>query len=92
MVFNFSCESTKYCILDKVNLFILQIYWSDNGDLVCIATSESYFILKYDQEKVVEAQDNKELVTEDGIEDTFNVSVDTTLLIIWNRHITLFSK
>lgn len=51
-----------------------QIYWSENGELLCISTDESFFILKYKPEAVEAAADNKELVTEDGIEDAFDVS------------------
>jgi len=49
------------------------IYWSENGELCCIATEESYFVLKYNSEIVANVGDNKEKVTEDGIEDAFDV-------------------
>ena len=41
---------------------------------VCIATEESYFILKFSPEEVAKAQETKEGVSEDGIEDAFDVS------------------
>ena len=42
--------------------------------MCCITTDESYFILKYVQENVVTALENKdEMVTEDGIEEAFDV-------------------
>merc|ERR1711872_682022 len=49
------------------------VYWSETGELCCIATDESYFVLKYDSEIVAAAADNKEKVSEDGIEDAFDV-------------------
>ena len=52
---------------------LLQIYWSENGELCCISTEESFFILKFSQEAVDQAKDNKESVTEDGIEEAFDV-------------------
>lgn len=52
---------------------MIQIFWSDSGELVCIATEESFFILKYLPEKVAAAQETHEGVTEDGIEDAFEV-------------------
>ncbi|KAH3690346.1 hypothetical protein DPMN_190698 [Dreissena polymorpha] len=55
---------------------VVQIYWSENGELVCISTEESFFILKYRQEAVDQAKNDKELVTEDGIEEAFDVSTD----------------
>ena len=50
----------------------LQVFWSDNGDLVAITTEESFYILKYDPSKIDEAKENPELVTEDGITDVFS--------------------
>ena len=41
---------------------------------VCIATEESYFILKYSPEEVAKAQETKDGVTEDGVEDALDVS------------------
>lgn len=54
-------------------VYIPQIFWSENGELVCIATEESYFILKYSSEAVENAKEAKDKVTEDGIEDAFEV-------------------
>lgn len=53
----------------------VQIFWSDSGELVCIATEESFFILRYLAEKVAASQESNEGVTEDGIEDAFEVSI-----------------
>lgn len=52
----------------------VQIFWSDSGELACIATEESFFILRYLADKVAASQENNEGVTEDGIEDAFEVS------------------
>ncbi|CAG2123458.1 unnamed protein product, partial [Medioppia subpectinata] len=49
------------------------VFWSENGDLVCIATEESFFILKYNSEAVVKAKDSRDAITEDGIEEAFDV-------------------
>lgn len=51
---------------------------------MCISTDESFFILKYKQEGVDAAADNKELVTEDGIEDAFDVRTRLGFFISWN--------
>lgn len=67
-------------IQNRLFLFLfvmLQIFWSDSGELVCIATEESFFILKYLSEKVLAAQETHEGVTEDGIEDGFEVITST---------------
>merc|ERR1719340_178483 len=57
------------------------VYWSETGELCCIATEDSYFILKYQADAVAAAAENPEKVTEDGIEDAFDVlgEVDETV-------------
>ena len=47
---------------------------------MCIATEESLFILKYSAEAVEQAKDDKEKVTEDGIEDAFEVSASVACI------------
>merc|ERR1719334_1355130 len=49
------------------------VYWSETGELCCIATEESYFILKYQADAVASAAENPDKVSEDGIEDAFDV-------------------
>jgi len=50
------------------------VFWSENGELVCLATEESYFILKYDSSVVAQAHETQDGLTEDGVEDAFTVS------------------
>ncbi|KAM9317649.1 coatomer subunit beta'-like isoform 2-T2 [Pholidichthys leucotaenia] len=49
------------------------IFWSDSGELVCIATGESFFVLRYLSERVVTALESTEEMAQDGIEDAFEV-------------------
>ncbi|CAM5138832.1 unnamed protein product [Eretmochelys imbricata] len=60
-------------LIRRIEIQPKHIFWSDSGELVCIATEESFFILKYLSEKVAAAQETHEGVTEDGIEDAFEV-------------------
>ncbi|KAK7482524.1 hypothetical protein BaRGS_00026235 [Batillaria attramentaria] len=64
-------ETTE--LVRRIEITPKNIFWSENGELVCIATEESFFILKYSAEAVEAAKDDKEKVTEDGIEDAFEV-------------------
>ncbi|EDO47813.1 predicted protein [Nematostella vectensis] len=64
-------ESTE--LIRRIEIQPKTVFWSDSGELCCISTEESYFILKYKADKVAEAQETKEGVTEDGIEDAFDV-------------------
>ncbi|KAI1894005.1 hypothetical protein AGOR_G00129540 [Albula goreensis] len=64
-------ENTQ--LIRRIEIQPKHIFWSDSGELVCIATEESFFVLKYLSEKVAAAQESNEGVTEDGIEDAFEV-------------------
>ncbi|XP_022090255.1 coatomer subunit beta'-like [Acanthaster planci] len=64
-------DSTE--LIRRIEIIPRQVYWSENGDLLCIATDESYFILKYSSEAVAKAQETNEGVTEDGVEEAFDV-------------------
>ena len=48
---------------------------------MCIATEESFFILRYMADKVAASQESNEGVTEDGIEDAFEVSVQISMCV-----------
>ena len=50
------------------------MFWSDSGELVAISTEESFFILKFSSEAVEKARENPESISEDGIEEAFDVS------------------
>ncbi len=41
---------------------------------MCIATDESFFILRYHADEVEKARGTPDVVTEDGIEEAFEVS------------------
>ncbi|KAF4525282.1 hypothetical protein B566_EDAN009365 [Ephemera danica] len=48
-------------------------FWSESGELLCLATDDSYFILRYNADVVARALETKDAITEDGIEDAFEV-------------------
>jgi hypothetical protein len=61
-------------LVRRIEIQPRSVYWSENGELVCISTDDSYFILSYDSDAVVKARENKENISDDGIETAFNVS------------------
>lgn len=63
--FFWSCDNSLHSFL--------KIFWSDSGDLVCIATDESFFVLRYLPEQISAAQESKEEKPEDGVEGAFEV-------------------
>lgn len=56
-------------------LLCFQVHWSDSGELCAIATDDTIYILKYNADKVAQAMENKDEITEDGVEDAFDVSI-----------------
>ena len=54
-------------------MLLLQVFWSDSGELVCIATEDSYYILQYHSDVASQALSSNEGVDEDGIEAALDV-------------------
>lgn len=61
----------------KYRLLWMQVFWNEQGELLCIATDESYFVLKYSVNAVEQARASADaggpLGGEDGVEDAFDV-------------------
>ncbi|XP_018539629.1 coatomer subunit beta' [Lates calcarifer] len=60
-------------LVRRIDIQPKHILWSDSGELVCIATDESFFVLHYLPEKASAALESNEEMSEDGIEDAFEV-------------------
>lgn len=60
-------------LIRRIEITPKHVYWSENGELVCISTEDSYFILKYNGEAVATAQETNQGISEDGIDDAFDV-------------------
>jgi len=60
-------------LIRRIEIQPKAVYWSETGELCCIVTEESYFILKYQPDVVASAAENPDKVSEDGIEDAFDV-------------------
>jgi len=61
-------------LIRRIDIQPKNVFWSENGEMCCITTDESYFVLKYVPDNVTAALENKEeMITEDGIEDAFDV-------------------
>ena len=51
------------------------MYWNDSGELVCLASDESYYILRYQSDAVQEAISTNQGVDDDGVEAAFDVGM-----------------
>uniref|UniRef100_A0A2S2P3V5 Coatomer subunit beta' n=1 Tax=Schizaphis graminum TaxID=13262 RepID=A0A2S2P3V5_SCHGA len=50
------------------------VFWSESGELVCLATDEAYFILRFDVNVLSAARaSNYEAASPDGLEDAFEI-------------------
>ncbi|XP_070826436.1 coatomer subunit beta'-like [Chaetodon trifascialis] len=67
------CDWESTDLIRRIEIQPKHIFWSDSGELVCIATDESFFVLRYLPERVAAAQESKKEKTDDGIEDAFEV-------------------
>nr|CAG4648502.1 EOG090X01FO [Polyphemus pediculus] len=67
-------EWDNLTLIRRIEIQPKGIFWSENGELVCISTEDSYFVLRYDAEAVAKSMETKEGLTEDaGIETAFDI-------------------
>ncbi|CAB3979431.1 Coatomer subunit beta [Paramuricea clavata] len=64
-------ENTE--LIRRIDIQPKSVHWSDSGELCAIATDDTIYILKYCPEKVTQAMENKDEISEDGIEEAFDV-------------------
>lgn len=51
------------------------VYWSESGELVCLACEDTFYVLRYSREQYVAALQSGN-VEDDGVEDAFEVVCD----------------
>jgi hypothetical protein len=52
------------------------VYWSDSGELLAIATEESFYVLRFNRAAYSEAVASGTTDPNEGVEDAFDVVVD----------------
>eukprot|EP01135_Chromosphaera_perkinsii_P010787 Nk52_evm4s2226 gene=Nk52_evmTU4s2226 len=60
-------------LIRRIDIVPRVVKWSDSGEMVAICTEDSYFILRFSADVAKAAIENKEAVSDEGIEDTFEV-------------------
>lgn len=60
-------------LVRRIDIQPRHVFWSESGELACLATDDSYFILRYDSNIVARAFETKEGLSEDGCEEAFTV-------------------
>ena len=67
-------EWDNLTLIRRIEILPKGVFWSENGELVCISTEDSYFVLRYDADAVAKSLETKEGLTEDaGIETAFEM-------------------
>ena len=59
-------------LIRRIEITPRHVFWSESGELVCLANDDSYFILRFDATAVTNAKENGELPA-DGVEEAFDV-------------------
>lgn len=61
-------------LVRRIEIQPKHVYWSESGELVALATEDSYFVLRYDAGAVSAAREaGGDAVTQDGVEEAFDV-------------------
>ncbi|KAI3636742.1 hypothetical protein MIR68_005009 [Amoeboaphelidium protococcarum] len=64
----------------RIDVVPTNVYWSENGEFVCISCADSYYILKY-RSDVVASMVADGNVPQDGIEEAFDVVAETAEVV-----------
>lgn len=62
-------------IQDTVLTHLMQVYWSESGELVTLACEDTFYVLRFSRENYFAAL-NAGQVEEDGVEAAFEVITD----------------
>ena len=69
----FDWESGK--LVRRIEVEPTSVYWSESGELVCLACEETFYVLRYSREQYVAAV-QAGTVEDDGVEEAFEVVCD----------------
>ena len=53
-----------------------QVFWSGTGNLVAIASEESFYVLRFDRDAYTEKLESGADVGDEGVEEAFDVVAD----------------
>jgi coatomer subunit beta' len=66
------------------------VYWSESGELVTLATEDTFYVLRYSRENYLEALQNGE-IDEDGAESAFEVVCDINERCVYIDNVLILS-
>ncbi|GMH15955.1 hypothetical protein Nepgr_017796 [Nepenthes gracilis] len=79
------CSNDFICFYDwaecrlirRIDVNVKNLYWADGGDLVAISSDTSFYILKYNHDKVFSFLDSGRPIDDQGVEDAFELLHET---------------
>jgi coatomer subunit beta' len=69
----FDWETGK--LVRRIEVEPRNVYWSESGELVCLACEDTYYVLRYSREQYIAALQSGQ-VDDDGVEEAFEVVCD----------------
>lgn len=63
-------------VVRRIDVNPLEIFWSENGELVTLACEDSFYVLKYNKELAMQVLESGVELEEDGIEDAFELQYE----------------
>ncbi|KAG8182401.1 hypothetical protein JTE90_018292 [Oedothorax gibbosus] len=60
-------------LIIRIEIQPKHVFWSENGELLCIASEDSFYILRYNPEALTLAKSTNATIPEDGFEESFDV-------------------
>uniref|UniRef100_A0A914LN27 Coatomer subunit beta' n=1 Tax=Meloidogyne incognita TaxID=6306 RepID=A0A914LN27_MELIC len=79
-------------VIRRIEIVAKKVFWSENGDMVAIASDEQLYILRYDSETVSRVNINE--IGADGVEEAFEVIGELTEAVktgIWVGYCFIFT-
>ena len=73
-------------VIQRIDATVRDVKWSESGEMCCIISENSFYILRYDPEVVAAAFESGEFDEGEGVEDSFELLAEiseTVLTGIW---------
>ncbi|ACO68820.1 predicted protein [Micromonas commoda] len=63
-------------VIRRLDVSVKDVWWSDSGDFVAIASDSSFFILRYNAQNTTDALQKGDVDENEGVEDAFELLIE----------------
>ena len=63
-------------LVQRIDVQVRNVFWSDDGRLVCLAGTNTFYVLRYSPENYAAAVENGQF-SNDGVEEAFEIVAET---------------